>query len=204
MRRSMARHMAESGASVVPATLWDEADIEEWFASDHDITTRLIHAVVAACAAVPILNAWYDGATLSVKFHPRVDLGIAVDTPEGLIVPVIRDAGGRDPKTLRDDVNALKSAARARTIAPADLRNPTITLSNFGMIAGRQAALVMVPPQVAIVGAGRIVVEAVPEATGGVAFRHRLPLSLTFDHRAVTGGDAARFLSAMIGSLESA
>jgi 2-oxoisovalerate dehydrogenase E2 component (dihydrolipoyl transacylase) len=204
MRRSMAQHMAESGRTVVPATLWDEADIEEWFASDHDVTTRLIHAIVAACAAVPILNASYDGDALSLQFHPRVDLGLAVDTSDGLIVPVIRDAGGRDPKTLREDVDALKSAARARTIPPADLRDPTITLSNFGTIAGRQAALVMVPPQVAIIGAGRAAVQATPTPAGGIAFRHRLPLSITFDHRAVTGGDAARFMSAMIGSLESA
>lgn len=204
MRRSMAENMARAGAAVVPATLYDEADIEEWWASDHDVTTRLIHAVVAACAAVPLSNAWFDERAMTVETHPRVDLGLAVDTADGLIVPVIRDAGGRDKKTLRDDVNALKAAARARTIPSADLRNPTITLSNFGMIAGQHAALVIVPPQVAIVGAGRLMLEAVPENGGGVAFRHRLPLSVTFDHRVVTGGDAARFMSAMIRSLETA
>ncbi|HUA07638.1 MAG TPA: dihydrolipoamide acetyltransferase family protein [Candidatus Acidoferrales bacterium] len=204
MRRSMAENMARAGAAIVPATLWDEADIEEWYASDHDVTTRLIHAIVAACAAVPVLNASFDDRTMSLEEHPRVDLGLAVDTPEGLIVPVIRDAGGRDPKKLRDDVDALKAAARARTIPPADLRDPSITLSNFGMIAGRQAALVFIPPQVAIVGSGRVTLEAVPETGGGVAFRHRLPLSITFDHRVVTGGDAARFMSAMIGSLQNA
>lgn len=204
MRRSMAENMARAGASVVPATLWDEADIEAWWASDHDATTRLIEAVVAACASVPVLNGWFDDRAMSLERHARVDLGLAVDTPEGLIVPVIRDAGGRNAASLRDDVNALKGAARARTIPPADLRNPTITLSNFGTIAGMQAALVIVPPQVAIVGAGRIIERAVPDPSGGVVFRHHLPLSVTFDHRVVTGGDAARFMKSLIAALERA
>jgi len=204
MRRSMAENMARAGAAIVPATLYDEADIEAWWASDHDLTTRLIHAVVAACAAVPLLNAWFDEQAMTIEMHPRVDLGLAVDTPDGLIVPVIRDAGGRDPKALRSDIDTLKAAARARTIPSADLRDPTITLSNFGMIAGQHAALVIIPPQVAIVGAGRLALEAVPESGGGVVFRHRLPLSIAFDHRVVTGGDAARFMNAIIHSLESA
>lgn len=204
LRRSMAENMARAGAAIVPATLYDEADIEEWWASDHDVTTRLIRAVVAACAAVPVLNARFDDKALTLETHPRIDLGLAVDTSDGLIVPVIRDAGGRDAKTLRDDVNALKAAARARTLPSADLRNPTITLSNFGMIAGQHAALVILPPQVAIVGSGRIVLRAVPNPAGGVVFRHHVPLSVTFDHRVVTGGDTARFMSALIGALESA
>ncbi|HTX55704.1 MAG TPA: dihydrolipoamide acetyltransferase family protein [Candidatus Acidoferrales bacterium] len=204
MRRSMAEHMAQSGAAIVSATLFDEADIEEWRASDHDVTTRLIHAIVAACAAVPLLNSSFDDKAMTVEPHPRVDLGLAVDTPDGLIVPVIRDAGSRASESLRNDVNALKAAARARTIPPASLRNPTITLSNFGMMAGMHAALVIVPPQVAIVGAGRIVEHAVPNPAGGVAFRRRLPLSVTFDHRVVTGGDAARFMKALIDALQRA
>ena len=202
MRRAMAESMSRSRDAIAPATLWDQADIEAWFASDHDVTTRLIHAIVAACAAVPIMNALYDDVAGSVALQQRVDLGIAVDTPDGLIVPVIRDAGGRDANALRESVNALKTAARARTIDPSSLRNPTITLSNFGMIAGRHAALVVVPPQIAIVGSGRVTLEAAPLEGGGVEFRHQLPLSVTFDHRAATGGDAARFIAALISSLE--
>jgi pyruvate dehydrogenase E2 component (dihydrolipoamide acetyltransferase) len=83
----------------------------------------------------------------------------------------------------------------------ADLRNPTITLSNFGMMAGLQAALVVVPPQVAIIGAGRIFRQAMPRESGFI-FTHVLPLSLTFDHRVATGGEAGRFLKAMIDDLQ--
>ncbi|HVA38998.1 MAG TPA: dihydrolipoamide acetyltransferase family protein [Candidatus Dormibacteraeota bacterium] len=202
IRRAMAENMARAHAAVAAATVWDQADIEAWWGLDHDATTRLIRAVVAACAAVPIVNAWYDERALVLRHHPRVDLGIAVDTPDGLIVPVLRDAGGRDAESLRGDVDSLKAAALARTLPLSDLRDPTITLSNFGTLAGRQAALLLVPPQVAIVGAGRIFLEAAPNEGGGVAFRHRLPLSVTFDHRVVTGGDAARFMKALIASLE--
>jgi 2-oxoisovalerate dehydrogenase E2 component (dihydrolipoyl transacylase) len=203
MRRSMAENMARAAKNVVHATLWDAVDIELWFASDRDVTTHLVRAIVAAVGAVPILNASFEDRAMTLETNTRVDLGIAVDTADGLIVPVIRDAGGRNPKTLRNDLDALKEAARARTISSADLRNPTITLSNFGMIAGAHAALVIVPPQVAIVGAGRVMLEAVPDAGGGVAFHHYLPLSVTFDHRVVTGGDAARFMRALIDALES-
>ncbi|HTX02266.1 MAG TPA: dihydrolipoamide acetyltransferase family protein [Candidatus Acidoferrales bacterium] len=203
MRRAMSESMSRARDAISPATLWDQANIEGWWASDHDVTTRLIRAIVAACATVPIFNVAYDDKTGTIRKNARVDLGLAVDTPDGLIVPVIRDAGGRSDQSLRDNVNTLKQAARARTLAAESLRDPTITLSNFGMLAGRHAALVVVPPQVAIVGAGRITLEAVPLEGGGIDFHHILPLSVTFDHRVVTGGDGARFMRALLASLES-
>ncbi|MGO8908444.1 MAG: dihydrolipoamide acetyltransferase family protein [Bradyrhizobium sp.] len=200
MRRSMAINMAKAHAEVVPATVWDEADVGSWWTGQGDTTIRLIRAVAAGCAAEPIFNSWYNGQAMSLQTFGRIDLGIAVDTEAGLIVPVVRDAGKYEPSALRAEVNRLKAAARARSVPLADLRNPTITLSNFGMMAGLQAALVVVPPQVAIVGAGRIFQQAVPRETS-FTFTHVLPLSLTFDHRLATGGEAARFLKAMIDDL---
>ena len=201
IRRSMAINMAKAHAEVVPATVWDEADIGSWWTGHDDITTRLIRALIAGCTAAPILNSRYDGQAMTLETLDRIDLGIAVDFEEGLIVPVVRDVGKRDPSTLRAEVNRLKTAARARSVPLADLLNPTITLSNFGMMAGLQAALVIVPPQVAIVGAGRISARAVPRESG-LAFTHILPLSLTMDHRVATGGEASRFLKAMIDDLQ--
>ncbi len=200
VRRAMALNMARARAEVVLASLWDQADVEAWWAADADVSARLIQAIGAAAAAVPALNAHYDGKNMARTLLPRVDLGIAVDTEEGLIVPVLRDIRSRDAAGLRHDLDALKAATRAREVAPADLRGATITLSNFGTLAGLQAALVVLPPQVAIVGAGRIFAQAVPGE--GRAFHHMLPLSLTFDHRVVTGGEAARFAAAMIQDLE--
>lgn len=201
IRRAMAINMARAHAEVVPATVWDEADVEAWWSAAADVTVRLVRAIAVGCLAAPALNAWYDGKSMSRRFMPNVDLGIAVDTEEGLVVPVLRGVAEREVTAIRRDLDALEKAARTRSIALADLRNPTITLSNFGMLAGRQAALVVVPPQVAIIGAGRIIPQAVPQGTGA-AFRHMLPLSITFDHRAVTGGEATRFLKVVVEDLQ--
>ena len=201
IRRSMAINMAKAHAEVVPATVWDEADVGSWWTGHDDITVRLIRAVTAGCVVQPILNSWYDGEAMTLQTLGRIDLGIAVDFEGGLIVPVVRDAGKREPSKLRAEVDRLKTAARARSVLIADLRNPTITLSNFGTMAGLQAALVVLPPQVAIVGAGRIFQQAVLRGSS-FTFTHVLPLSLTFDHRVATGGEAGRFLKAMIDDLQ--
>ena len=132
--------------------------------------------------------------------HDRVDLGIATDTADGLFVPVLRDVGNRDTADLRAGLDRMKADIEARRVPPEELRGATITLSNFGMLGGRFAALVVVPPQVAILGAGRIA-PAVVAVDGAPAVRRILPLSLTFDHRAVTGAEAARFLAAAAADL---
>jgi pyruvate dehydrogenase E2 component (dihydrolipoamide acetyltransferase) len=200
VRRAMARNMERSHAEVVPATVLDVADIDDWSA-DADATLRLIRAVAAACAAEPALNAWYFGRDAARQLHAQVDLGMAMDTEDGLIVPVLRDVARRAPDDLRQGLQAMKAAVRSRSVTLEELRGATITLSNFGMFGGQHAALVVVPPQVAIVGAGRIHPRVVPVA-GRPAVRRALPLSLTFDHRSVMGGEASRFLAAAIADLE--
>jgi 2-oxoisovalerate dehydrogenase E2 component (dihydrolipoyl transacylase) len=200
VRRAMAGSMTRSHAEVVPATLTDEADVETW-PDKTDITVRLARAIVAACRAEPALNAWYDGKAMARRLHKKVDLAIAMDTGDGLFAPVLRNIQARDPADLRRGLDAMKRDVLARTVPLEELRGATITLSNFGTLGGRHAALVVVPPQVAIVGAGRIEPRIVAVAGQPVA-RRLLPLSLTFDHRAVTGGEAARFLGAMIADLQ--
>jgi pyruvate dehydrogenase E2 component (dihydrolipoamide acetyltransferase) len=200
VRRAMAVNMARSHAEIVPATVSDEADIAAW-APQSDVTIRLARAIAAGCAASPGLNAWYDGRTMERRLLKQIDLGLAVDTEDGLFVPVLRNIGERDAADLRRGIEAMKKDVRVRTVPVAELRGQTITLSNFGMFAGRFAALVIVPPQVAILGAGRITERPVI-ADGTLAAHRILPLSLTFDHRAVTGGEAARFLKAAIEDLE--
>jgi 2-oxoisovalerate dehydrogenase E2 component (dihydrolipoyl transacylase) len=200
MRRAMAQRMAAAHAEVVPASVTDEADIGAW-ASGQDATIRLVRAIAAACKAEPSLNAWYNAQAGERRLVKRIDIGIAVDTEGGLIVPVLRNVGERDARDLRAGLDRMRADAEARSIPPEELRGATITLSNFGMIGGRFANLVIVPPQVAIIGAGRIAERAVAH-NGQVAVRRVLPLSLTFDHRVVTGGEAARFLVALRRDLE--
>jgi len=200
VRRAMAGSMTRSHAEVVPATLGDEADVDAWPAGA-DTTVRLVRAIVAACRAEPALNAWYDGKAVARRLHQKVDLAIAMDTGDGLFAPVLRNVQARDAADLRRGLEAMKKDVLARTVPLEELRGATITLSNFGTLGGRHAVLVVVPPQVAIVGAGRIA-PAIVAVDGQPAVRRRLPLSLTFDHRAATGGEAARFLGAMIADLQ--
>jgi pyruvate dehydrogenase E2 component (dihydrolipoamide acetyltransferase) len=162
----------------------------------------LIRAIVAGCTTVPSLNAGFDAASFSLRRNPQINLGLAVDSPEGLFVPVLRDVGQTEPKRWRQQIDAAKTGVKQRSLSPDELRGATITLSNFGTIAGQHASLIVMPPQVAIFGVGRITDQ--PVRSGNAQSLHRmLPLSLTFDHRAVTGGEAARFLRAVIGDLES-
>ncbi len=201
VRRTMAQKMAQSHAEVAPATVYDEADVNEWTAAS-DPTVRLIRALAAACKAEPALNAWYDSRENTRRLHPKVDLSIAVHTDSGLFVPVMRDVGNRSAEDLRRGIDAMKADVAKRAIPPEEMRGATITLSNFGVFGGgRFAQLVIIPPQVAIVGAGRAKPRAVVK-DGAVVARRMLPLSLTFDHRVVNGGEAAGFLAAMIKDLE--
>jgi pyruvate dehydrogenase E2 component (dihydrolipoamide acetyltransferase) len=199
MRRAMAQRMALAHAQVVPTTVTDEVDIDAW-SKDADITIRLVQAIATACKAEPSLNVWYNADAGERRLLSRVDVGIAIDLEGGLIVPVLRNVGERDGADLRAGLDRMRADAAARSIPPEELRGATITLSNFGMIAGRFASLVVVPPQVAIIGAGRAEPRVVVDQSRQ-AIHRILPLSLTFDHRAVTGGEAARFLAALKSTL---
>jgi 2-oxoisovalerate dehydrogenase E2 component (dihydrolipoyl transacylase) len=199
VRRNMARVMADAHAQVVPTTLVDDADLHAWIGKQ-DITARLIRAIVSACKAVPALNAWFDGKNLSRTLHPHVDIGIAVDTDDGLFVPALRNADVLDAAGVRAAIKRLRTQVEDRTIPASELSGYTISLSNFGMFAGRYATPVVVPPTVAIVGAGKLSHDVVA-VIGGIEVHRRMPLSLTFDHRAATGGEAARFLKAMLDDL---
>jgi pyruvate dehydrogenase E2 component (dihydrolipoamide acetyltransferase) len=200
VRRAMALNMAKSHAEVVPVTLFADADLHHW-GEARDPLIRLGKAMAAACAVVPVLNSWFDGRNLLIRQHDHLDLGIAVDTPDGLFVPVLRDVGNRSADDLKAGVSRLRADVQARSIPPQEMMGATLTLSNFGTLFGRYANPVVVPPQVAILGAGGIRDEPVAVA-GQVVVHPILPLSLTFDHRAVTGGEAARFFKALVQALE--
>jgi pyruvate dehydrogenase E2 component (dihydrolipoamide acetyltransferase) len=199
-RRTMALNMARAWREVAHATLQDHADVHPW-QSLLGVTERLIRATVAACAQCPEVNAHYDAGTQALHRNPHVDLGLAIDGPDGLFVPVLRSVDKSDAKAWRQQIDAAKQKVAQRSLLPADLRAPTITLSNFGTIAGRHAALIVMPPQVAIIGAGRITEQPVRNGDG-VAFHPMLPVSISFDHRALSGGTVARFLRVFIADLE--
>lgn len=200
VRKHMANTMAQSHAEVVPVTLFDDADIDHW-AENEDITVRLIQAIVAACKAEPALNAWFDGNSLSREVFEPVHLGLAVDSREGLFVPVIQKAETLKGKELRKKINHFRTAVKERSLPPSELTGATITLSNFGVFSGKYATPVVVPPMVCIIGTGQLR-EQVVSVNGTPACHRIMPISLTFDHRAATGGEATRFLQTILHELQ--
>ena len=198
-RRTMLARMVQSHQEVVSVTIFDAVDIASW-PKQSDITVRLIQAIGDAIQKEAALNAWYDGKKQSRKIFSELHLGLAMDSEDGLFVPVILDAHTKNDKQLRQIINQFKSDISSRTIKAENLTGATFTLSNFGKFAGRFANPVIVPPQVAILGVGKIYHEAANE-NGNIVLHPMLPLSLSFDHRAITGGEATRFLAAIIGFL---
>ncbi len=201
VRRAMSRNMAQAHTEVAPATLVEDADITE-IESTADITPRLIRALIAGCKAEPSLNAWYDSHANGRRVLERIHLGLAVDAPQGLFVAALLDIQNDDDAAIIARLSELKEKIKNRSLTPAELRGYSITLSNYGAIAGRYASPVVLPPTVAILGAGKSR-DAVVVRNGEMVIRHILPLALTFDHRAVTGGEAARFMKAVVDDLEN-
>ena len=211
LRRTIAKAMVEAATTAVPITTIDEVDISELL----DWRTRgnaaaagvhltllpfIMKAVVAALRQHPELNASLaeDQQHLVVKRYYHV--GIATDTPEGLIVPVVRDVDRKSLLALATELQSLAEMAKTRRIALADLRGGTFTITNYGAVGGIFATPMLHLPQVAILGVGRFI-QKPTSYEGTIALRTILPLSLTFDHRVLDGAAAQRFLNAVMAYL---
>jgi 2-oxoisovalerate dehydrogenase E2 component (dihydrolipoyl transacylase) len=201
VRRMMAIAMNQAHQTVVPVTLVDDADIHSW-PEKTDITLRLIRAIMTACQREPRLNSWFDDSNLSLHQHPQINLGIAMDAPEGLFVPVLKNIAHCSLADCRKRIEQFKTQVKTRSIPAEDLSGATFVLSNVGVFAGRYATPIITPPMVAILAVGRMI-ETVVADKGKPAIHKLLPLSLTVDHRAITGGEAARFLSELIRDLQT-
>jgi len=201
VRRVMAQAMMQSHRDIVPVTIVEDADISH-LPPKTDMTVLLLKAMVAAAQAEPAMNAWFDGKNLEVKKFTEVNIGLALDTQEGLFVPVVKNVAQMSDADMRSKIDTYKVSVKDRSIPPVDMQGATITLSNFGTIAGRYATPIIVPPAVAILGSGRSRETAIVK-NGELKAGRLLPLSLTFDHRAATGGEATRFLAAVIKYLQS-
>lgn len=213
LRRTIAHAMEHAARTAVPISTTDEADITELVhlrqrgrdaAAEQGVHVTLLpfimKAVVAALQQHPVLNATLDDALRHLTLKHYYHLGIATDTPDGLIVPVVQDVDQKSILTLAAEVQRLAELARERQVALADLRGGTFTISNYGAIGGLFATPMLHLPQVAILGVGKQVQKPVIYE-GEVAVRTVLPLSLTFDHRAMDGAHAQRFLNELIAYL---
>lgn len=210
LRRTIAHAMVTAAATAVPVTTTDEADVTELVAlrersnaaaAEHHVRITLLpfimKALVAAMRQHPRFNASLDEAQHRLILKRYYHLGIATDTPEGLLVPVVKDVDQKSMMTLATEVARLTDLARSRRIPLTDLRGGTFTISNYGAIGGIFATPMLHLPEVAILGVGKLLQK--PVVYGGeVVIRSILPLSLTFDHRALDGAEAQRFLNELI------
>ncbi|HEX7309755.1 MAG TPA: dihydrolipoamide acetyltransferase family protein [Gaiellaceae bacterium] len=197
VRRLVAEHMARAHREV-PAVTW----VEECDFSHVDLSS-LVPTLLEACAAAlqefPELNARLDGD--AIVYLDRYDLGVAVQTKQGLVVPVVRDCATKSRDELRGEVDRLAEAARAGTLKPEELRGSTFTVTSAGKLAGLFQTPIVNHPEVAILSVGRIAER--PVVRDGLVTTASLGyVSVTFDHRVVDGARAAEFGLAVIRRLE--
>ncbi len=202
MRRAMARRLTE--AALVPCFyLRRTADVAGVFAERGrlreagaggvpSINDYILHACAKALRAHPVVNAsWGDNEVL---LHPRVNVGVAIAIPGGLVVPAIYDADRLEPAAIAATSRALAESAAARRLSREELRDATFTVSNLGMFGIEDFDPIVNPPQAAILGVGA----ATAEADG----RRLLRLTLGCDHRVLTGAEGAEFLATVVAGLE--
>jgi pyruvate/2-oxoglutarate dehydrogenase complex dihydrolipoamide acyltransferase (E2) component len=197
VRRLVAEHMARAHREV-PAVTW----VEECDFSRIDLEL-LVPTVLKACAAAlqeyPELNARLEGN--EIVYLDRYDLGVAVQTEQGLVVPVVRDCATRSIDELRADVDRLADAARAGKLKPEELRGSTFTVTSAGKVAGLFQTPLVNHPEVAILSIGRVA-ERPAVRDGKVVIAPIAYVSVTFDHRVVDGARAAEFGLTVIRRLE--
>ena len=215
LRRQIAQRMAESKRRVAHFAYVEEVDVtalEELRAvlngSAGTERTRLtmlpflMRAVVRAVAEFPLMNALYDDEADILHRHGGVHLGIATQTPSGLMVPVVRHAEARDLWDCAAEMRRVSEAARAGTAARDELAGSTITITSLGALGGIVSTPIINRPEVAIVGVNKLVVRPVWQ-DGGFVPRKVMNLSSSFDHRIIDGHDAARFIQRIKGLLET-
>jgi 2-oxoisovalerate dehydrogenase E2 component (dihydrolipoyl transacylase) len=214
LRRKIAENMAEANRRIPHFTIVEEFDVtalEDTRAmmnrdrGDNPKLTLLPFLVTAMCRALadyPMLNASFDDEAMTITRHGSVDMGIATQTDSGLMVPVIRNAGGLSVWQLASEIARLSDAARNNKASREELTGPSITISSLGPMGGIASTPVINPPQVAIIAVNKIEEKLVP-LDGDIEVRKRMNLSLSCDHRVVDGWDAANFLADMKPLIEN-
>ncbi len=215
IRRATARRLTESIRKAVHVTHFDEADAAGLVALRKKLKPEaeakglkltylpfIVRAVVEALKLHPMLNAMVDDEAEEIVVKKYYNIGVAVDVPDGLIVPVIKAADMKTVFEIAGDIQSLADAARKRTLDLADLKGGTFSITNVGAIGGDAATPIINYPETAILATMRIG-ERVRAVNGAVVVRTILPLCLSFDHRVIDGAEAARFSRDLVRLLES-
>ena len=214
IRRTVAKRMAEASKRVAEVTIWEDADItelEQVRARERRVAEEkgvrltyipfIIKAVVPALNAHPYFNASLDEGAEAIVLKKYFNIGIAVDTTDGLIVFVIKDADKKNILDLAKETATLADKARLRKIDLHELKGSTFTITNYGVVGASYGTPIINYPEVAILGVGKIEDRPVVR-NGEIAIRKMMPLSLAFDHRVIDGVEAGRFLGVVIQHLE--
>lgn len=215
VRRATAKRMSESVSKAAHVTHFDEADVSELAKIREELKVRadekgikltflpfIVKAVVSALKFHPILNATLDEDDEEIIVKKYYNIGIAVDIPEGLIVPVIKLAEHKSLFELAEEIQQLAKKAKSRTLDMADLKGGTFSITNVGMIGGEYATPIINYPEIAILATLKIADRVRAEA-GEPKIKKILPLCLSFDHRVVDGAEVARFMNDLINLLEN-
>ncbi len=204
-RRALAANMTRSWAELPHVTVWGPAEATALLAARHaagggPLDAYLIRAVLPVLATHPVFNATFDGESLTPSAEANV--GIAVDTPAGLLVPVVRRAGGRTHDGLVAEVERLTAAAAARKLTPDDMAGGTFTISNVGAVGGGYGTPIIPHGTTAILSVGRAADDVIVRDKA-IRIAPVFPVSLSFDHRVIDGAEASRFLNEVTAAIEA-
>jgi pyruvate dehydrogenase E2 component (dihydrolipoyllysine-residue acetyltransferase) len=216
VRRATAKRMHESVSTAAHVTHFDEADATALVNARESLKPRaveksvkltflpfIIKALVAAIKDHPLLNATLNNEDEEIIVKKYYNFGIAVDVPDGLIVPVVKGVDQKSIFDLAGEIQTLAEAAKKRTLDLADLKGGTFSITNVGMIGGEAATPIINYPEVAILATMKIEDRARLK-NGQVMAVKTLPLCLSFDHRVIDGAEAARFMNDLVAKLEDA
>jgi len=214
LRQVIARRLGESWNAVPRVTQFDEADftrlneLRNKFAPEYDkqgarltLTPLVLKAVAETLKKHPLFNSSLDEAANEIVLKEYYHIGVAVDTEQGLVVPVIRDVDKKSILDLAKELEQLAAKARDRKISAEELKGGTFTISNQGAIGGAHFTPIVNTPEVAILGLGRGALKPVARDEK-VVVRMMTPLGLSYDHRVIDGGEAARFIVDLVKALQ--
>jgi pyruvate dehydrogenase E2 component (dihydrolipoamide acetyltransferase) len=215
LRKVIARRMAESWNTVARVTQFDDIDftrvgeLRKKFAADYEkkgvkltLTPFVLKAVADTLKKHPIFNSSLDEVANEIILKEYIHLGIAVDTDQGLMVPVLRDVDKKSLLDLAKEVEQLAAKARDRKITADEMKGGTFTISNQGAIGGAHFTPIINLPEVAILGLGRGALKPVVR-DGKIEVRLMTPIALSYDHRVADGGSAARFAVDLVKAFEN-
>jgi len=207
LRRTIAERLSKSFHTAVTLTNTTEVDFTEFKKlmkeNKVSITSGLVFVLSRVLKELSKFNAHFDSDKKELIIFEDINIGIAVDTEKGLMVPVIRNTDKSSLKTINDQIKKLAGEARNGTISEDDIKGSTFTLTNLGMMRTEIFTPVINPPEVAILGIGRIIKKPAIVDEDKISIRELAYLSLSYDHRIIDGADAAKFLEKLAKLIEN-